>query len=465
MTGGATHYQQICPACRRALFGLAQGRAVDRRRRRSRPDGDRPDRRSRDHAGVRPAPVGAHAAAAPTESPDRLVKTHCCFCGQQCGIQLKVRGNEVIGFEPWEDFPFNRGMLCPKGVKRYLQGSHPDRLVTALRRDPGAPGGFRAMPYDAAIAQVGREIARLQDAARPRRDRRARRREPHHREDLPARQVRAGVPEDAVHRLQRPALHGQRRRGQQEGVRHRPHHQPVVGHGRHRRDLGRRLQRRRVLADHHELHLAGARDGRQGHRAGSADHAARADLRSLPAGPAGARRRAVRRRARPDDRARLDRSRVHRRAHRRVRRRRRVLQDLAGRARRRGHRGARARAPPGGRAVGHREDELPVPRPRHRAPLQRRAERARHDQPRARVGPDRQAQERLRHDRRPGQRPGRARARPEVRSAARLARHRQPRASQVHRRRCGRSTSATCRARASTPTRCSARSTPARSRA
>ena len=50
---------------------------------------------------------------------------------------------EVIGFEPWEDFPFNRGMLCPKGVKRYLQGSHPDRLLTALRRDPAAAGGFR----------------------------------------------------------------------------------------------------------------------------------------------------------------------------------------------------------------------------------------------------------------------------------------------------------------------------------
>ncbi|TMQ15296.1 MAG: nitrite reductase [Deltaproteobacteria bacterium] len=96
------------------------------------------------------------------DAPDRLVKTHCCFCGQQCGIQLKVRGNEVIGFEPWEDFPFNRGMLCPKGVKRYLQGSHPDRLVTALRRDPGAPGGFRAMPYDEAIRHVAREIARLQ---------------------------------------------------------------------------------------------------------------------------------------------------------------------------------------------------------------------------------------------------------------------------------------------------------------
>jgi assimilatory nitrate reductase catalytic subunit len=96
------------------------------------------------------------------QAPDKLVKTHCCFCGQQCGIQLKVRGNEVIGFEPWEDFPFNRGMLCPKGVKRYLQGSHPDRLLTALRRDPSAPGGFSPVGYEPAIAEVAREIRRIQ---------------------------------------------------------------------------------------------------------------------------------------------------------------------------------------------------------------------------------------------------------------------------------------------------------------
>ena len=63
------------------------------------------------------------------QPPDRLVKTHCCFCGQQCGIQLKVRDNQVVGFEPWEEFPFNQGMLCPKGVKRYLQNGHEDRLL------------------------------------------------------------------------------------------------------------------------------------------------------------------------------------------------------------------------------------------------------------------------------------------------------------------------------------------------
>jgi assimilatory nitrate reductase catalytic subunit len=94
--------------------------------------------------------------------PDNLVKTHCCFCGQQCGIQLKVKDNEVIGFEPWEDFPFNRGMLCPKGVKRYLQGSHPDRLLHAYQRDPSAPGGFRQMNYDEAIKRVADEIQRIQ---------------------------------------------------------------------------------------------------------------------------------------------------------------------------------------------------------------------------------------------------------------------------------------------------------------
>jgi assimilatory nitrate reductase catalytic subunit len=99
-----------------------------------------------------------------TVEPERLVRTHCCFCGQQCGIQLKVKDNEVIGFEPWEEFPFNRGMLCPKGVKRYLQGSHPDRLVTALERDESSPAGFRDVPYEHAIAKVASEIQRLQNA-------------------------------------------------------------------------------------------------------------------------------------------------------------------------------------------------------------------------------------------------------------------------------------------------------------
>src|SRR5262245_38524908 len=53
-------------------------------------------------------------------------------------------------------------MLCPKGVKRYLQGAHPDRLTTALRRDPSSPHGFSPLPYEDAIARVAAAIARIQ---------------------------------------------------------------------------------------------------------------------------------------------------------------------------------------------------------------------------------------------------------------------------------------------------------------
>jgi assimilatory nitrate reductase catalytic subunit len=102
--------------------------------------------------------VGTDAAT----MPDRIVTTHCCFCGQQCGIKLVVKNEQVIGFEPWMEFPFNQGKLCPKGVKRYLQGAHPDRLLHALARDPAAPGGFREIGYADAIGQVASAIERLQ---------------------------------------------------------------------------------------------------------------------------------------------------------------------------------------------------------------------------------------------------------------------------------------------------------------
>ena len=93
---------------------------------------------------------------------DREVKTHCCFCGQQCGIILKVNDDEVVGFEPWYEFPFNEGKLCPKGVKRYLQNAHPDRVLEPLERDPSAPSGFRPVSWDHALDRTVAEICRIQ---------------------------------------------------------------------------------------------------------------------------------------------------------------------------------------------------------------------------------------------------------------------------------------------------------------
>lgn len=91
---------------------------------------------------------------------EKLVKTHCCFCGQQCGIQLKVRDNQVIGFEPWEEFPFNKGMLCPKGVKRYMQSNHPDRLLKPLKR---TDAGFTESNWDQALDEVASRVRQIQE--------------------------------------------------------------------------------------------------------------------------------------------------------------------------------------------------------------------------------------------------------------------------------------------------------------
>ncbi|HWG85376.1 MAG TPA: molybdopterin-dependent oxidoreductase, partial [Deinococcales bacterium] len=108
---------------------------------------------------------GPHLAYSPPSGfktdlePDRLVDTHCCFCGQQCGITLKVKGNEVIGFLPREDFPYNKGKLCPKGVKRYLQGSHPDRLLHPMRR---TESGYQRITWEEALSETVAKIREIQ---------------------------------------------------------------------------------------------------------------------------------------------------------------------------------------------------------------------------------------------------------------------------------------------------------------
>ena len=92
--------------------------------------------------------------------PGRRVETHCCFCGQQCGIILKVKDNAVIGFDPWEAFPFNKGKLCPKGVKRYMQGSHPDRLMHPMENTPGV--GYKNISWEEAYGKVIEAINSIQ---------------------------------------------------------------------------------------------------------------------------------------------------------------------------------------------------------------------------------------------------------------------------------------------------------------
>jgi len=51
-------------------------------------------------------------------------------------------------------------MLCPKGVKRYLQGNHPDRLLDPLMR---TASGFQPVGWDEALAFTARRLRELQE--------------------------------------------------------------------------------------------------------------------------------------------------------------------------------------------------------------------------------------------------------------------------------------------------------------
>ncbi|MCB9202016.1 MAG: molybdopterin oxidoreductase family protein [Flavobacteriales bacterium] len=95
------------------------------------------------------------------DEPDKIVKTHCCFCGMQCGIKLLAKNDKVVGFEPWEEFPFNHGRLCPKGVLRYMQDNHQDRLLNPIVRKENV--GFENTSWDNAMDKTVSEIKRIQE--------------------------------------------------------------------------------------------------------------------------------------------------------------------------------------------------------------------------------------------------------------------------------------------------------------
>ncbi|EFH82641.1 molybdopterin-dependent oxidoreductase [Ktedonobacter racemifer] len=93
---------------------------------------------------------------------DRYVPTHCCYCGVQCGMYLKVARGRVVGVEPREDFPLNHGMLCPKGSTAYQTAHHPDRLTRPLMGRHGKNSPLEPASWDEALDTIAQRFQALQ---------------------------------------------------------------------------------------------------------------------------------------------------------------------------------------------------------------------------------------------------------------------------------------------------------------
>ncbi len=329
-----------------------------------------------------------------------------------------------VPVQPRHALPQGRQALPARLASR----SAAHRATSATRR---RPAGFSAVPYDAGD-RAGSPPRSSAFSRRYGNDAfaRAQRREPDDREDLPDGQVRPRLPEDAVHRLQRPAVHGQRRRRptRRRSASTAP---PTLGrHPRRRGDLGQRRQRRRVRADHDQLHLAGARA--RARRSSSVDPRITPIARTcdlfLPVKPGrdAALFTGVLHLMIENDWLDHD---VHRRstpsASTQVAE---YVQEWTPQRTAEVTGIAERVDPAGRRMVGHGEDQLPAARPRHRAShhgVQNVLGAINIVLASGRIGRPNCG---YAHDHRPGQRPGRPRARPEVRPASRRPRHRQPRA-------------------------------------
>ncbi len=93
---------------------------------------------------------------------DRYVPTHCCYCGVQCAMYLKVSDGKVVGVEPREDFPLNHGMLCPKGTTVYQTVNHPDRLTYPLMRRGGKNSPLERASWNEVLDTIARRFRDIQ---------------------------------------------------------------------------------------------------------------------------------------------------------------------------------------------------------------------------------------------------------------------------------------------------------------
>jgi anaerobic selenocysteine-containing dehydrogenase len=51
---------------------------------------------------------------------NNVIRTHyraCNLCEAMCGIEIKVRGNEILSIRGDENDPFSRGHICPKATE------------------------------------------------------------------------------------------------------------------------------------------------------------------------------------------------------------------------------------------------------------------------------------------------------------------------------------------------------------
>ena len=83
----------------------------------------------------------------------------CHLCEAICGLEIRTRGEEILGIKGDKEDPFSRGHVCPKAVALIDIQNDPDRLRTPMRR---VGSDWKPMAWDEAIGLVASRFAAIQ---------------------------------------------------------------------------------------------------------------------------------------------------------------------------------------------------------------------------------------------------------------------------------------------------------------
>ncbi|HSF77815.1 MAG TPA: hypothetical protein VLA38_04300, partial [Steroidobacteraceae bacterium] len=78
-------------------------------------------------------------------------RTHyrtCHLCEAICGIEIRVRGSEILSIRGDDADPFSRGHICPQAVAIKDIHEDPDRLRHPVRRHGD---GWQRISWDEAL--------------------------------------------------------------------------------------------------------------------------------------------------------------------------------------------------------------------------------------------------------------------------------------------------------------------------